>query len=109
MGEYVFYNELMKRHVEMYSEKLILFLQVNTNYEIISNMNDYIDLSEISRFTDLRIGYKNVGNIYRIIFAKDDFDMVLKNCLENKYIVVVINSHDENMDICKKKLYDIYF
>jgi hypothetical protein len=94
----------------MYSEKVILFLQVKTNYEIISNMNDYIDLSEISRFTDLRIGCKNVGgNIYSIMFPIDSFDMVLRSCLENDYIVVVMNSHDENTDICKRKLYNIYF
>lgn len=106
MERYILYKELLERHVNLYEkEKIVVFLEDGSNYEILSNMNDRVNLTEIAWITNLRIGSKNMSNIHYISFDICDFDTVLKKLQENDYIIVILNSGYNRSG----KIYNIHF
>ena len=93
MNTYMFYNHLLEQHVNTYkNEKIIIFIQNGSNYEMLSNMNDYVDLSHIARITDLRIGSKNVNNIHYISFPTCELDIVQNYLHQEQYIIIIVNT-----------------
>lgn len=89
---YAFYNKLMKQHVKMHGEKTILLVQTNDGnyYEMLSNMNDYINLTEISMITDLRIGCKDIqNNIHYIWLPVHELKVVIEDLTKYNYTIIV--------------------
>lgn len=109
---YDFYSELMRRHVDIYGKYIILLIQNEEMYEILSNMNDMVDLTEISLSTSLRISKIDPDrNIHSIKIPSSILQKVLLTFLQNNYISVVINSRNHmnstHLDDCR--FYEIHF
>ena len=108
---YDFYSELLKRHIQHYGNDLILLIQNQGIYEILSNMNDSVNLSEISLFTSLHISKINIDkNIHSIQIPYTILQKILPIFLQYNYITVIINSRDYvNSHLEDNRLYEIHF
>lgn len=111
MNNYDFYSELLKRHIQHYGNDLILLIQNQGIYEILSNMNDSVNLSEISLLTSLHISKINIDkNIHSIQIPYTILQKILPIFLQYNYITVIINSRDYvNSHLEDNRLYEIHF